>query len=118
MSIDGVGASRSALQAESRRLQASAHNRANMNTEGFKALRVSNVEASTPGAGVETRVERTDTPGPALLDASGRVSGEGSNVDLVSEVVTRLTASRAYEANLRSLQGASDLDRSLLEVTR
>ena len=116
MSIDGIGPAQSALQAESRRLQASAHNRANMNTEGFKSLRVSNVEASRPGAGVETRVERTDTPGPALMDESGLVSGEGSNVDLVSEVVTRLTASRAYEANLRSLHNASEQSRSLFEV--
>ena len=40
----------------------------------------------------------------------------GSNVDLVDEAVTRLTASRAYEANLVSLQAQSDISRSLLEL--
>jgi flagellar basal body rod protein FlgC len=40
----------------------------------------------------------------------------GSNVDLVDEAVTRLTASRAYEANLVSLQAQFDIGRSLLDL--
>jgi flagellar basal body rod protein FlgG len=115
MVIGGVAAAQSALMAESNRLQASAHNRANLLTDGYKALRVSNSEAATPGAGVETFVQRDESPGPPLVDAAGSVLAEASNVDLVDEAVTRITAQRAYEANLISLQTQADMTDVLLD---
>ncbi len=103
--------------AQTRRLEASAHNTANLNTDDFRALRVSLSESANPGFGVETSVSVSETPGPVLLDESGLLREErGSNVDLVDEAVTRLTASRAYEANLVSVQAQSDMSRMLLEI--
>ena len=117
MSIAGIAAAQSGLMAQTRRLQASAHNTANVNTNDFQALRVSLNESSNPGSGVETTVSVSEAPGPALLDESGILLDErGSNVDLVDEAVTRLTASRAYEANLVSLQAQSDMTRSLFDL--
>jgi flagellar basal body rod protein FlgG len=102
--IRGIVAAQSALMAESRRLHGSAHNRANLNTEDFKAVRVTNQEAAAPGSGVESVVHQTEALGSPRLDAAGEVIGYESNVDIVDEAVTRITAQRAYEANLRSLQ--------------
>jgi flagellar basal body rod protein FlgG len=117
VSIAGIAAAQSGLMAQTRRLQASAHNTANLNTNDFRALRVSLRESSNPGSGVETSVSVSENPGPALLDESGLLLTErGSNVDLVDEAVTRLTAGRAYEANLVSLQAQSDISRSLFEL--
>ena len=104
MVIRGIVAAQSALMAESRRLHGSAHNRANLNTEGYKAVRVTNQEAAAPGSGVESFVQQTEAPGSPRLDMGGEVIGYESNVNLVDEAVTRITAQRAYEANLRSLQ--------------
>ena len=116
MAIRGIAAAQSALMAQSKRLHASAHNTANLQTEGYKSLTVSVQEAGSPGSGVETTVERTDTPGPALLDDGGTIIGEGSNVDLVDEAVTRITAKRAYEANLKSLAAQSETTNLLFEI--
>lgn len=116
MAIGGIGAAQSGLVAASRRLHASAHNTANVNTEGYKSLQVTNQEAGRPGAGVETRVDRDESPGPALLDEGGTVVGEGSNVSFVGEAVTRITAARAYEANLEALQAEASVGDMLFEV--
>jgi flagellar basal body rod protein FlgG len=118
VSIAGLAAAQSGLMAQTRRLQASAHNTANLNTNDFRALRVSLHESANPGSGVETSVSVSEAPGPALVDDSGLLLDErGSNVDLVDEAVTRLTASRAYEANLVSLQAQSDMSQSLFDLS-
>ena len=116
MLLRGVAAAQSALSAESRRLQASAHNRANNLTEGFQALRVTNVESAAPGSGVETRVDVVEPLGPPIVDPSGDVIGHASNVSFVDEALTRLTAQRAYEANLVSLQAQLETADDLLDV--
>jgi len=113
--IRGIAAAQSGLVAESRRLHGSAHNRANLLTEGYKAVRVTNQESAQPGSGVETFVERTEDSGPPVLDESGAITAYGSNVDLVDEAVTRITAQRAYEANLRSLEGQLEVTDLLLD---
>ena len=116
MSITGIAAAQSGLMAQTRRLQASAHNVANLNTDNFKSVQVSIQESSSPGAGVETTISRSEAPGPPLLDEAGVIIGEGSNVDLVDEAVTRLTARRAYEANLISIEAESEMSRSLFDL--
>ena len=47
---------------------------------------------------------------------SGVVIGHESNVSFVDEALTRLTAQRAYEANLVSLQAQLDTADELLDV--
>ena len=116
MIVRGIVAAQSALFAESRRLQASAHNRANALTEGFRALQVTNQEAAQPGAGVETRVAESELRGSPILDDSGATLGEHSNVSFVDEAVTRITAQRAYEANLKTIQAHLDSTDTLLDI--
>jgi len=88
----------SGLQHAQQRLQASAHNIANLATEGFSPQRA--VGSARPGGGVETRL----------------VTGEAGGTDLVTEVVEQLSASYAYRANIVTLQRADSLLGTLLDV--
>ena len=111
----GLSASLSGLAAASTEVEAAAYNVANVNTEGFKAIRVVEVSAGTEGSGVTRRVERTTTPGPVALDES-RGLVEQSNVDIADEAVRRVAASRAYEANVTVAEAISDMDGALLKA--
>jgi flagellar basal body rod protein FlgG len=93
----------SGLQAQSLRLHASAHNVANVLTDDFKSQRTDLAERSQ--GGVWAFVRRVDTEGPLRFDlVTGEVEGQHSNTDLVHEVVTQITAQRAYEANLAVIE--------------
>ncbi len=92
--------SKSALRAQATRLSASAHNVANLNTAGFRPQRV-RLEALAQGMGVMARVEPAASDPPVSVPdlPNDRALLGYSQVDLVVETVTRLTAQRAYEAN-------------------
>lgn len=72
----------SGVQAAQTRLQASAHNVANSQTEGFRPLEVE--QSTQSGGGVSTQVERSSQPGTGL---------EG-------DMVAQLQAKNAFLANL------------------
>lgn len=72
----------SGMQAAQTRLQASAHNIANSETEGFRPLQVE--QNAQSGGGVSTQVERSGQPGAGL----------------VGDVVAQLQAKNAFLANL------------------
>lgn len=110
----GLQASLSGMRASATRLHASAYNVANVHTEDFKAVRVANTQASAEGSGVTTRLERSTHSGPFSLDEYGELS-EMSNVDLAEEVIHRIQASRAYEANLVAAQAQFDMDEALAD---
>jgi len=93
----------SGLQAQSLRLHASAHNVANVLTDDFKSQRI-DLQARASG-GVQASVGQVDTDGPLRFDlGTGEVAGQHSNTDLLHEVVTQITAQRAYEANLAVIE--------------
>lgn len=88
----------SGLQHAQQRLQASAHNIANIATEDFAPQRA--VGSARADGGVDTRLQ----------------TGEASGVDLVSEIVEQVAASYAFRANVVSLQRADRLLGTLLDV--
>lgn len=89
----------SGLQAAQARLDASAHNTANMNTPGFRRLRAEPSEAAGQG-GVATAVQRAPQEGVALEQ----------------EVVDQMTATYAFKANLQTLQTQDRMMGALLNV--
>jgi flagellar hook protein FlgE len=93
-------------------LAASAHNVANLNTDGFQASRAA--FADVVGGGVTVSVTPSD--GPAPLIARGDTFVRGSNTDLVADTVGRATAAATYRANLRTVSEASDLVGTLLDI--
>ncbi|MBC7682344.1 MAG: flagellar basal body rod protein [Ferruginibacter sp.] len=72
----------SGLQAAQTRLQVSAHNVANSQTDGFRPLQV--YQSTQSGGGVSTQVERSSQPGTALE----------------ADVIAQLQAKNAFLANL------------------
>jgi flagellar hook protein FlgE len=63
----------------------------------------------------------TDQSGPAILGASGTISGsslEGSNTDIADEFTKLIVTQQAYSANTKVITTANDMVQSLLNVLR
>lgn len=89
----------SGLQAAQLRLDASAHNVANMNTPGFRRHAVSQ-EAVPDSAGVRATVQRQPQEGVALEQ----------------EAVEQMSATYAFKANLQAIKTQDEMMGSLLNV--
>ncbi len=112
MQIDPYGISNSAMALQAQRLAVSAHNVANLNTEGFEASQV--VASEAAGGGVTGRITPTGEPAP-LLSRDG-VAVALSNTSLVGETVNRVSALRAYQANAAVFRTAQEMDREALDL--
>ncbi len=113
--IKGVGPALTALQAFGKKLEVTANNVANVNTEDFKKSRVLLQEVSP--SGVTASVSRVDAPGAPLPFEEGNSGAlETSNVDLGEEMVNLLTTRRAFEVNLKTVQTGDELLGSLLDI--
>lgn len=102
--LAAISSALSGLNALQKRVNVTAHNTANVLTEGYKKSRVVMEEAHAQG--VNARVETVNTPGPRIErdTPEGKRMVEQSNVDLEDEIVTSMTTTRAYQANLRVIQ--------------
>lgn len=116
--ISAIHTALSGLTAYAKQIEVSAHNVANVNTEGFKKSRAEFVEVET--GGVLPVVHKDESAGPALLKDSGYgpAQVELSNVDLGEEAVNQMIAQRGFEANLRTLKTADDMLGSILDTNK
>lgn len=114
--ISATQSALSALQAYSTKIEANSNNIANSATEGYKRTRVTLGESRH--GGVETNIQKTDTPGPTIYDqtATGRKGIEQSNVDLGREFPEMIMNTRFFEANLKTLQTADELFSNILDL--
>lgn len=94
-SITGIASS--ALQAYSTSLQATAHNVANLSTEGFKASQATFQENG--GGGV-----------------TATVSGTQDTVDISKEATSLLSDKNGFKANLNVLKTADEMTKELLKI--
>ncbi len=116
--ISAIHTALSALTAYAKQLEASAHNTANANTDGFKKSDVHLVEAGT--GGVLPVVQKDDSAGPAVLrdTSQGPAQVELSNTDLGEEIASQIVAQRGFEANLRTLKTADDMLGTILDTRK
>ncbi len=114
--LSGIYSALSGLFAFRTKIDVTAHNVANLDTDGFKKSRA--VMEETPPGGVQARVQTVNTPGPRVLDPSspGARFVEKSNVDIGEAMVDLITARRSYEANLETLKTENELLGSLLDT--
>ena len=108
--VSSLDASLNAIQSHFTRLQASANNIANLNTDGYKGKRVTINEGPT---GTPTATVNTDTnPGPSRMELNREgelVEVQMSNVDLATEYVKTMESTQAIKANLKAAQTADEL---------
>lgn len=99
----------SALTALDTKLDVTANNIANVNTDEFKKSRVVMQTEDVPA--VSVTIERVDTPGMTNLDGV-----ELSNVDLAEEFVDLITTQHSYTANVKIIEADSEMQKSLLDI--
>ncbi len=87
----------SGIEAGITRMAVSAHNTANLNTDGYRALRVT--QSETPAGGAQTHIVRTDAP-----------------ADYATESVEQMTAGYAVKAGVVALRAANDMAGELMNI--
>lgn len=114
--IAPMQAALSGLQAYSVKVANNANNIANLNTEGFKRDRV--VLSSQLPQGVAATVEQVGTPGSVVAEQTdqGQEMVEMSNVDLGEELPDLMLNKRGFEANLKTVQTADAMTKSLIDL--
>lgn len=115
--ISGINSTLSALRGLSTKLDSTANNVANMESDGFKKTRVTLEEGGAAG-GVSARVERVETPGPQVLETTpaGTTLVEKSNVELTEEIPNLMMVKNSYKANLKVIQVNDEMLGSLLDI--
>ncbi|WP_319525444.1 flagellar basal body rod C-terminal domain-containing protein [uncultured Desulfosarcina sp.] len=114
--VSPLSSATSAISSFSVKMDVTANNIANVNTDGFKKSRTTLQEGKN--GGVQPVVDRVDTPGlPKLVSEDGVTREvENSNVDLAEELTETIPTQTAYSANLKTIQTADDMLGSLLDT--
>jgi len=95
------------------KLQASAHNLANLNTEGFEGQQVSQ-SAGPGGEGLKAQVSPTHAPAPVIL-RDGQLRTQ-SNTDVIKETVNQVEAAAAFRSNMGVMQVQDKLTEAVLDI--
>lgn len=118
--INGLGAPLSGMQANQLRVDVSANNVANVNTDGFKASTVQTTDSAyINDIGQGTQVSATyapSRPGPVTPAASGSGMVEQSNTELATEATSQMAAQSAYGFNVSMLKTANDMVKNVLDI--
>jgi flagellar basal-body rod protein FlgC len=117
MSSVSFNNSMSGLQVAASKMQATAGNIANANTDGYRSQRVDTVQT---GTGVAARAASVN--GPNRADTAAPVKpaeseAAPSDVNLTDEMVSMVENENFYEANLRALRAADDMVGTLLDTS-
>lgn len=109
------GIALSALKGFSTKLDVTANNVANLETNDFKRSRAELHEAAN--GGVEVTISSINTPGMAI-DPNGRTgrAQQESNVNLEEEIANQIIAQYSYEANILTLKTAAEMQKELLDI--
>ncbi len=116
--LTGIYASLSGLHGFGKKLEVTANNVANVNTDEFKKSRVDLIESSPAGLGVQATVQQINTPGVQILEDTpqGPQLVEQSNVDIGEEMVSLLIAQRGFELNVAALRAQDEALGTLVNV--
>jgi len=99
----------SALTALDRKLDVTANNVANVNTDEFKKSRALLQTQDVPG--VSVTITGVDTPG--TMQPNGV---ESSNVDLTEEFAELIITQHSQTANIRVIETEEEMQESLLDI--
>jgi len=110
-----INAALSAVGALGKKLDVTANNIANVNTEGFKKSRATLEE--TDQSGVTVTLSRVNTPGGPIPSEDGTgTMKESSNVDVAEEIVSLKTTEHAFQANLKTIKAEKEMLGALFDI--
>ncbi len=106
----------SAISAFSVKMNVTANNLANVNSDGFKKNRTTFKEGFF--GGVEPNVDQVNTPGftKPIADNGELQTIEASNVDIAEEISESISTLSGYKANLKSIQVYDEMLGTLLDT--
>lgn len=103
------------VEAFRKKLDVTANNTVNVNTDRFKKSRVTMQEANPDG--VTVTISRDESPGaPVPADESGTVMKESSNVSLEEEMTDLITSKHLFEANVQVIKTENEITGTLLDI--
>jgi flagellar basal-body rod protein FlgC len=116
--IGAIYSALSGLTAFSTQIDVTAHNVANVNTNGFKKSRTELVAVET--GGVLPVIQKNQSADPFILNNTGYGPAqlELSNVDLGEEAVNQILAQRGFEANISTLKTVDDMLGTILDIKK
>ena len=118
MNVSSLYVAASGLAANSAKAAVSAHNIANINTDGYKKSRA--VMESDAAGQPEVRVSESNTAGPVVQNPEGLPGREGtrelSNVDPAEEFVQMSIAGYGYRANTSIVRVQDEMVGTILDI--
>ncbi|MBN1380959.1 MAG: flagellar biosynthesis protein FlgC [Deltaproteobacteria bacterium] len=108
------GIALSALRSLDKKMETTANNIANANTDGFKRDRVEFQE--TYPQGVKVTLSKPDEPGAVVVDDISGEFKETSNVSLEEEMVDLITTPLQYKLDLEVLKTEDEMLQSLIDI--
>lgn len=114
--INSINHAMTGLSAFRKKMDVTANNIANVDTDEFKKSRV-NVEENAHG-GVTAQVQQINTPGPIKETIRNDTieEVEASNVDLAEELTEMIPTQTAFGANLKTISTEQEMLGSLLDI--
>lgn len=106
-----LDAALSALRSFGKKMDVTANNIANADTDGFKKSQAVLEEANP--SGVTVSISKVNTPGAMIL--SEEALRETSNVSLDEELINLKTTKHAYNANLKMMKAEDERLGTLLD---
>ncbi|MEE8328121.1 MAG: hypothetical protein V3R32_04945 [Nitrosomonadaceae bacterium] len=103
----------SGIQAAIKTLDISAHNTANINTDGYKKQLV-NLKDNHSG-GVVANVTKSTEPGALYKNGTGKMV-ESSNVNYTNEALAQINARFLLSVNLATIKRTDDAIGSLIDI--
>lgn len=114
--ISSLSTTLSALGAFGQKMGVTAHNTANVDTQGFKKSRVTLTEDLNGGVRAET--VQPNAPGYSDMPeaVNGRPDKEPSDVDMAEEITQAALTKRFYQANLKMVETQDEMLATVLDI--
>ncbi|MBF0118540.1 MAG: hypothetical protein HQK79_06865 [Desulfobacterales bacterium] len=112
--ISSISSSLSAIKSYGQKMDVTANNVANANSDEFKKSAAYLKEGYN--GGVEVDIKKIESKGPLYSEANSMKLKEGSNVDLAEEIPQMMVSQRGYEANLKTLKTQDEMVGTVLNI--
>ncbi len=114
--VDSVGNSLTALRAFSTRMEVTANNIANMQSEGYRKKKA--LLQETSNGGVKAEVVRIENPASSIAQAEkgSEAQQDRSNEDLAEEISEMIVTKHGYSANLEAIKAQDDMVGEALNI--